>query len=149
MFSSVTGNDRIIFMIGTCKRLPTAFPDGIGFPCLSFIDVISLVQCRPLPHLPHIPKGWVLLSLPFSEKTLFLGIHCIQSLLRCPILPQLKHFEFWCLLLPLEIASPTQDYQYDSQVSQHSCYARPIPPLVLIWSLMVQGYFCILIWHSH
>ena len=32
----------------------------------------------------------------------------LQFLLRCPILPQLKHLVFRCLLIPLEIASPIQ-----------------------------------------
>ena len=74
---------------------PKSIPMVLG--CLVFFfNLHTLVQCWVLPHLLHIPESWVLLFLPFLEETLFLGIPCLQSLLRCPILPQLKHLAFWC-----------------------------------------------------
>ena len=102
-------------------------PDGIWFSFLFFIDLHSLFPCQVLLHLRHILEDWDCLFLPFSEKTLFLRIPYLWFLLRCPILPQLRHLAFWCLFIPLEIASSTQALVLQSNVSAfflcriHSC----------------------------
>ena len=114
MFSTVTGNDWTTFDLGVCESPPRKFPNWL--PSLSFVDLHSLFQCWPLSYLLHIPKGWVLLFLLFPEEILFLGILCLQSLLRCSILPQLSIWYFdvfsflWKLLLLPKI-------QYESNVS--------------------------------
>ena len=112
---TVTGNDWATF--GSCERTFKEFSSGIRLPCLSFVGLCSMVKCQPLPHLLHLPEGWVLLFLPFLKETLFLEIPYLQSLLRHPILPQLKHLSFWCLLIALEIASPPQASVLQSNVS--------------------------------
>ena len=91
MSYTVTGNDWATFDLGACERPLKKFPKVIGMPCLSIVDLHSSVQCRPLPHILHIPEGRGLLFLPFPEEILFLGIPCLQSILRCPILPQLNY----------------------------------------------------------
>lgn len=56
-------------------RGPQGVPDGKGLPCLSLVDVHSLVQCRSLLHLLHTPEGkGLLLGL---EETLFLERPCL------------------------------------------------------------------------
>ena len=106
MFSTVTGNDWFMFDMGPVRDPPKSSQMVSG--CLVFlVDLHSLVQYWPLLYLLHIPEGWDCLFLPFPDETLFLGIPCLQFLLRYPSLPQLKHLAFWCLLIHLEIAYPT------------------------------------------
>ena len=112
MSSKVTGNGWSAFDLEACERPFRDFPYGIGLPCLSVVDLHSLVQCCPLPHLLHVPEGWGLLFLPFPDEILFLEIPCLQSLFRCSNLPELKHLAGCCPLIALEITSPTptQDF---------------------------------------
>lgn len=65
-------------------QLPKVFPSGKGLPCLSPVDLYSLVHCQPLPHFLHTPyRRGILLGL-FLEKTLFPGMPCLQFLFRWP-----------------------------------------------------------------
>ena len=115
MSSTVTWNNWATFGLGACERSLKEFPDGIRVPCLSFVHLHSLVQCRPLPHLLHIPECWVFLFFPFPEEILFLGIPCLQSLLRCPIVSWRVLFVGVSVLFgSRQLASPKENHTEDS-----------------------------------
>ena len=63
----MAGSAATGFGIRACNRPLTEFPNGKGLP---------------LPHLPLNPEGRGILNGLFLEKTLFLGMPCLQSLLR-------------------------------------------------------------------
>ena len=50
-------NDWATFGFGACERSLKGFPNVIGLPCLSVVDMHSLPQCWPLLHLLHVPEG--------------------------------------------------------------------------------------------
>ena len=63
--------------MGTFERPLGVFPKGIKLPCLSLVDLHSLVQCLPFPHLLHTPEGRGILLGLLLTKVLFLGMSCL------------------------------------------------------------------------
>lgn len=93
------------FDIGVCGRTPKAFPDRKGLACLNLVDLQSLEQCLPLPHLLHTPECWGLL---FG-----LCLKSINSRNALPTIPfqmilltTIKTSDIWFFWKCLKITSP-------------------------------------------
>ena len=99
-------------VVGLVKVIFEIFTKGKMLPCLSLVDLHSFVQCLPLPHLQHNPKGRGILFGFFLAKILFLQMPCLQSLFMWPGIPQLKHLTFGLVLVPLEISSLLNYHHY-------------------------------------
>ena len=146
IFSTVTGNDRIMLDMAACKRPH----QGVSW----WYQVVLYVFCwstfiGPVPAFAMSPT---------YSRRLWLSIFAIPrgdiiSRNSLPTFPSQMSYStiiktFGTLVSPntIEILLLPKS-QYYIQMSHHLLYSGSIHPLVLIWPLKVQVSFSILCWY--